>query len=84
MIPHGLAIQVGYKGEVPEAKSFPYNIGNYECECGTKYNIFADQVHYADGKQFSKYIEKLLKKDHDRKGKHPDVIKLPMQAEFTT
>jgi hypothetical protein len=84
--PHGLAIQEGCTKEVPETERFEHKIWTVECaeaECGAKFNIFADIPHYASGEQFGKYVENLLKKDHENKRTHRDYILLPMEAEFT-
>jgi hypothetical protein len=80
---HGLAIQEGCTRKVPEAGKFEYKVWTLKCDCGVTYNIFVDIPHYTSGQQFSNYVEKVLKMDHDNKRTHPDYINLPMEAEFT-
>jgi hypothetical protein len=81
--PHGLAVKVGNKKKIEGADRFPYNAGTHACDCGITYNIFVDIPHYTSGPQFSKYLGKVLKIDHDNKRTHPDYINFPMEAEFT-
>ena len=83
-MPHGLAIQEGYTKEVPEDDRFTYKVWTHKCDCGVTYNIFVDIAHYTSGEQFSNYVLKVLKRDHENKRTHPDYINLPMEAEFTT
>jgi hypothetical protein len=79
---HSLAIKHGFRGEIPESRSFPFHVGDYECKCGVKYAIYTNQAHYDLGKRFSTYVEDLLNNAHQQNGTHPDFIDLPMEAEF--
>ena len=81
---HSIAIRNGYQGNVQNRARFPFHIGNYECKCGIRYGIFADPLHVGLGEQFGKYIEQQLGDIHGHDQKHPDVINLPMDAEFMT
>jgi len=80
MRPHSLAVKHGKPN--PKPKDFPFNIGNCECTCGIKYTIFVNHAHYDLGGTFCKYVEELLRKDHQQNKDHHDVIELPMEAEF--
>jgi hypothetical protein len=86
-IPHGLAIQTGYKEKIKGEERFWYHAGTHKCEeekCEVVYNIFVDIPHYDCGPQFSKYLGKVLKIDHQNKRTHLGYILFPMEAEFTT
>jgi len=82
---HGLAIRTDNKKIVPEAERFGVHLGNYQCVCGrVSYRIFADFSHADEGERFAKYISLLLARVHERNEEHPDMIEIPMAAEFTT
>ena len=81
--PHGLAVREGFTGTVENAKNYPYHVWTHECNCGTKYRIFVDQVHYDLGERFGNYVGQSLDYVHANGVLHPDVIGIPMEAEFT-
>lgn len=82
---HGLAIRVGHEGTVPDVEHFTVHLGDYHCICGKiTYRIFADPPHADLGQRYGRHIGQLLEELHKRGEKHPDVIELPMSAEFPT
>lgn len=82
-LPHGLAIQRGCTTKIPNAALFDRPAGTHTCECGVIYEILVDIPHYTCGPQFSTYIGKILKTDHENNRTHPDYIDLPMDAEWS-
>ena len=82
--PHGLAVREGIPGTVEDAEHYPYHVATYDCECGTGYRTFVNQTHYDLGQRFQKYVAQVLQDIHTYNAKHPDIIQIPMEAEFTT
>ncbi len=82
-LPHGLAVREGFTGTVEHAAHYPYHMATYDCKCGTAgYRIFVDQTHYDLGQRFQQYVARILEDLHAHNEKHPDVIQIPMEAEF--
>jgi hypothetical protein len=83
--PHGLAIREDYAGEVEHASLHPYHVATYDCKCGkVGYRIFVNETHYDLGGRFQRYVAQVLEDLHTHNEKHPDVIQIPMDAEFPT
>jgi hypothetical protein len=83
--PHGLAIREGFTGTVEDASANPHHVATYDCKCGeVGYRIFVNETHYSDGQRFQKFVARALENIHARNAKHPDVIQIPTEAEFTT
>jgi hypothetical protein len=80
--PHGLAIREGFLGAVEHADRHRYHVATYDCPCGVGYRIFVNEVHYDLGRQFQNNVKDLLEYVHKNGGPHPDVIQIPMEAEF--
>ncbi len=82
--PHGLAIREGFYVSVEESRRHPYHVATCDCKCGEAgYRIFVNEVHYSDGQRFQNYVANVLLNVHANNTKHPDVIQIPMEAEFT-
>jgi hypothetical protein len=80
--PHGLAVREDFAGTVENAPQYPYHVATYDCSCGVGYRIFVDVVHYDLGGRFQNYVKDVLEYVHKNGGPHPDVIGIPMEAEF--
>jgi hypothetical protein len=80
--PHGLGVRQDLTGTVEDLKNYPYHVGTYDCQCGKNYLIFVDQVHFDCGERFGKYVGQVLEYVHKNGNPHPDVIGIPMEAEF--
>jgi hypothetical protein len=80
--PHGLAIREDFQGTVEEAESHRYHVATYDCKCGIGYRIFVDEVHYDLGGRFQNYVKGVLEYVHKSGRQHPDIIHIPMEAEF--
>ena len=83
--PHGLAVREGFTGTVEHAEQHPYHVATYDCKCGTEgYRIFVDEVHYGDARRFQQFVATALENIHAQNAaRHPDVIQIPMEAEFS-
>ncbi len=81
--PHGLAVREGFTGTVEHAERHPYHVATYDCKCRTGYRIFVNEVHYGDGQRFQKFVATVLEHIHAHSAQHPDVIQIPMEAEFS-
>jgi len=79
-----LAIREGFSGEVEHAERHPYHVATHDCACGTGYRIFVGPAHYGMAKQFQNYVKQILEAVHAHNEKHPDVIQIAMDAEFST
>jgi hypothetical protein len=84
-LPHGLAVREGFAGTVEHAENYRYHVSTCDCKCGTAgYRIFVNETHYDLGKRYQQYVAKMLDDIHAHNEKHPDVIQIPMDAEFPT
>ena len=81
--PHGLAVREEFYGTVEYAEHCPYHVATYDCKCGTGYRIFVNQTNYDLGQRFQKYVAAILEDIHAHNARHPDVIQIPMDAEFS-
>lgn len=81
--PHGLAVREDFTGTVERAEQYPYHAATYDCKCGIGYRIFVDQIHYGDAQRFQKYVACTLENLHTQNAKHPNIIQIPMEAEFS-
>lgn len=81
--PHGLAVREGFTGTVEHAEQYPYHVATYDCKCVTGYRIFVNQTHYDLGQRLQKYVAQALEHIHTYNAKHPNIIQIPMESEFT-
>jgi hypothetical protein len=82
---HGIAIRVGHEGPAPDAQNFTVHLRDHRCICGeVAYRILADPSHCDMGERFGEHVGRVLKHIHKSGKEHPDVIEIPMSAEFPT
>jgi hypothetical protein len=80
--PHSIAVREEFTGIVEDAEQYPYHVATYGFKCGAGYRIFVNQTHYDLRRQFQSYVKDMLEYVHKNGGPHPDVIGIPMEAEF--